>query len=171
MKKEKVDKILIALDFHPGSEKVAEVGFAMAKSLGAEVVLLHVKVQLVDYSLVYKKMGSLKLETVEELGLAAENFLKNSKHKLGEHLIKTLVKEGDFAVSILDAAKEMAIDLIVMGSNSTRWLEEIILGRVTNKVLQQSKIPLLIVPTRKNDSNNTFISLENSTQGIDATTL
>jgi len=33
-------------------------------------------------------------------------------------------------------------------------------------VLQQSKIPLLIVPTRKNDSNNTFISLENSVQGI-----
>lgn len=166
MKKEKVEKILIALDFQPSSEKVAEVGFALAKSLGAEVILLHVKVRVVDYSLVYKKMGSLKLETVEELGLAAENFLKNSKHKLGEQMIKTLVKEGDFAVSILDAAKEMAVDLIVMGSNSTRWLEEIILGRVTNKLLQQSKIPLLIVPTRKNDSSNTFISLENSAQGI-----
>jgi len=129
---------MIALDFHSSSKKVAEVGFALAKSLGAEVVLLHVKVQLVDYSLIYKTktIGSLKLETVEELRLAAENFLKNSKHKLGEHFVKTLVKEGDFAVSILDAAKEMAIDLIVMGSKSTRWLEEIILGRVTNKVLQ-----------------------------------
>lgn len=167
MKKEKVEKILIALDFQPSSEKVAEVGFALAKSLGAEVILLHVKVQVVNYALIYKTMGPLKLETVEELTLAAEHFLKNSKHKLGEHLVKTLVKEGDFAVSILDAAKEMAIDLIVMGSNSTRWLEEIVLGRVTNKVLQQSKIPLLIVPTRKNDSSNTFISLENSAQGID----
>jgi nucleotide-binding universal stress UspA family protein len=76
------------------------------------------------------------------------------------------VKEGDFAVSILDAAKEMAIDLIVMGSNSTRWLEEVILGRVTNKVLQQSKIPLLIVPTRKTDRNNTFISLASNAEGI-----
>lgn len=166
MKKNKSQKILIALDFHPTSEKVAEVGFAMAKSLGAEVVLLHVKVQLVDYSLVYKKMGSLKLETVEELGLAAENFLKNSKHKLGDHLMKTIVKEGDFAVSILDAAKEMDINLIVMGSNSTRWLEEIILGRVTNKVLQHSKIPILIVPTRKNDISNTFISLEDNIEVI-----
>ncbi|MBV5281833.1 MAG: universal stress protein [Paludibacter sp.] len=166
MKKNKVQKILIAMDFHPTSEKVAEVGFAMAKSLGAEVVLLHVKVRVVDYSLIYKKMGSLKLETVEELALAAEHFLKNSKHKLSEDLVKTLVKEGDFAISILDAAKEMAIDLIVMGSNRTRWLEEIVLGRVTNKVLQQSKIPILIAPTRKNDSSNTFISLEDNAQGI-----
>lgn len=154
------------MDFHPTSEKVAEVGFAMAKSLGAEVVLLHVKVRVVDYSLIYKTMGTLRLENVEELALAAEHFLKNSKHKLSEDLVKTVVKEGDFAVSILDAAKEMAIDLIVMGSNSTRWLEEIVLGRVTNKVLQQSKIPLLIVPTRKNDSSNTFISLEDNAQGI-----
>jgi len=166
MKKNKLQKILIAMDFHPTSEKVAEVGFAMAKSLGAEVVLLHVKVQVVDYSLIYKEMGSLRLETVEELALAAEHFLKNSKHRLSEDFVKTVVKEGDFAISILDAAKEMAIDLIVMGSNSTRWLEEIVLGRVTNKVLQQSKIPILIVPTRKNDSSNTFISLENSAQGI-----
>jgi len=162
IKKNKINKVLIALDFDPSSHKVAETGFAMAKAMDAKVILVHVKVHLVNYSLTYKKMGSIKLDNVEELALAAENFLKNSKHHLEDNLIQTLVKEGDFAVSILEAAKEMAVDLIVMGSHSNRWVEEIVMGRVTNKFLQQSRIPLLIIPTRKRDKSNTFISLGNN---------
>lgn len=159
MKANKINKVLIALDFDPSSHKVAETGFTMAKAMGAKVILLHVKVHLVNYTLTYKKLGSIKLENVEELALAAEAFLKNSKHQIEDNLIQTIVKEGDFAVSILEAAKEMAVDLIVMGSHSNRWVEEIVMGRVTNKILQQSRIPLLIIPTSNRDKKNTFISL------------
>ena len=35
-------KILIALDYNPTAQKVAEVGFSMAKSMNAKVLLLHV---------------------------------------------------------------------------------------------------------------------------------
>ena len=148
MKTNKIKRILIALDFDPSSQKVAVAGFNMAKEIGANVVLLHVKINLVNYSLTYKKLGSLRLESIEELELAAKNFLKNSKHNLEEHLIQTIVKEGNFAESIISSAKEMAIDTIVM-------------GRVTNEVLQQTRIPLLIIPTGEFDKMNTFISLDN----------
>jgi len=161
MKNRKIDKILIALDFDPSSVKVAEAGFNLAKAMDAKVVLLHVKIQLVNYSLTYKKLGALNLESIEDLEVAAQNFIENSKNNLDESLIRTIVKEGDFAVSILDAAKEMKVDVIVIGSHSTRWVEEIVQGRVTNRVLQQSKIPLLIIPTSKNDKTNTFISQVN----------
>jgi len=151
---------LIALDFDSSSQKVAEVGFKMAKTMGAKVVLFHVKNNLVNFSLTYKKMKSLRLNSVEDTNLAVQNFLKILKHQPGDNLIQTIVKEGDFAVSILDAAKEMAVDIIVMGSDNTKWVEEIVMGRVTNKVLQQSKIPLLIIPIGKRDKTNTFIFLE-----------
>lgn len=160
MKSKKVKKILIALDFHPTSHKVVETGLKMAKALGAKVVLLHVKVQLVNYALTYKKLGLLKLENLDEQTLAADNFLNNAKDKLELNQIQTIVKEGDFAVSVLEAAKELAIDIIVMGSHSTRWIEEIVLGRITNKILQKSNISLLIIPTRSQDKLNTYISLE-----------
>lgn len=35
-------KVLIALDYNPSAEKVAETGHRLAKSMDAEVVLLHV---------------------------------------------------------------------------------------------------------------------------------
>jgi phosphomannomutase len=43
-------KVLIALDYNPTAQKVAEAGFSMAKAMGAEVVLLHVVTDPVYYS-------------------------------------------------------------------------------------------------------------------------
>jgi nucleotide-binding universal stress UspA family protein len=45
----------------------------------------------------------------------------------------------------------MKADVIVIGSHSRKWLENIVMGSVTEKVLHHTSIPLLIVPTRKNN--------------------
>jgi nucleotide-binding universal stress UspA family protein len=135
----------------------------MAKAMDAEVVLLHVIINLVTYSLTYLKMDPLKLDSVEDLKQASQNFIEKSKRHLGDNMIQTIVKEGDFAASILNTANEMDVDIIVMGSHSTKWLEEIVMGRVTNEVLQQTNISLLIIPTRKQNRINTLISLDNQT--------
>ena len=37
-----IKKALIALDYDPTAKKIAEQGFGLAKTMGAEVVLLHV---------------------------------------------------------------------------------------------------------------------------------
>ena len=42
MKTIKMKKVLIALDYDPTAQKVAEVGFSLAKTMGAEIILLHV---------------------------------------------------------------------------------------------------------------------------------
>jgi nucleotide-binding universal stress UspA family protein len=45
----------------------------------------------------------------------------------------------------------MKADVIVIGSHSRKWLENIVMGSVTEKVLHHTSIPLLIVPTKKRD--------------------
>jgi nucleotide-binding universal stress UspA family protein len=42
MKTNKMEKVLIALDYDPTAQKVADTGFSLAKTMGAEVILLHV---------------------------------------------------------------------------------------------------------------------------------
>jgi len=153
-------RILIAVDFHPSSLKVIEAGLLMAKTMEAKVTLLYVKIKLVNYSLIYKKVGSIKLDSMTDLELAAHSFLEKSKHKIDENIIETIVKEGDFAEFVINTAKEMSVDMIVIGSHNSKWVDEIVMGRITNESLQQTSIPLLIIPTRKNDKRNTLISLE-----------
>ena len=145
----KINKVLIALDYDPTAKKVAEAGYAMAKAMGAEVILLHVVENLIAYSLSYLNMGPLQLDTVVELKDASQQFLNKTKLLLGDVTVQTVVREGDFANSIIEAVIEFDIDILVMGSLSKRWLEDIIMGSVTEQVMKKTPIPVFIVPTRK----------------------
>jgi nucleotide-binding universal stress UspA family protein len=155
----KMKKILIALDYDPTAKKVAEIGFDFAKTMGAEIVLLHVISDPVyysstDYSPImgftgYLDTDPLQLNAIEMLKTASLNFLDKTRIHLGDSTIQTVVEEGDFADSIVKTAKKLHIDMIILGSHSQKWLENIVMGSVTKEVLRQSEIPLLIIPTKK----------------------
>jgi nucleotide-binding universal stress UspA family protein len=159
-KPKEMKKVLIALDYNPTAQKVAEAGFAMAKSMKAEVILLHVIIDPAlyftsGYSPImgfngYLDIGPLQLDSIKRLKDASLQYLEKSKQHLGDKTIKTIVKDGDFADSILETAKELKADIIVLGSHSRKWLENIVMGSVTENVLHHTSIPLLIVPTKKN---------------------
>jgi len=159
MKIVKIKKVLIALDYNPTAQKVAEVGFSMAKAMNAEVILLHVisdseYYSSTEYSPImgfngYMNMAPLLFESITELKKSSQQFLDKSKHHLGDNTIQTLIEEGDCAESILNAAKHLHVDVIVMGSHSRRWLDAILMGSITEKVLHHTSIPLFIVPTKK----------------------
>lgn len=161
MKSDKMKKVLIALDYDPTAQKVAEVGFEMAKKMNAEITLLHVMSDPLYYSsagyspimgfIGYMDMGPMELDSVDILKKVSQEFLDKSKLHLGDKTIITLVKGGDYSETILDTAKELHADIIVMGSHSRKWLENIVMGSVTEKVLHHTPIPLFIIPTKKHN--------------------
>jgi nucleotide-binding universal stress UspA family protein len=161
MKTKEMKKVLIALDYDKSARKVAAAGYEMAKAMNAEVVLLHVISDPVYYSSVEYSpiMGltdslgvdPLKFDGTDRLKEVSQHFLDETKKHLGDETIQTRLKEGDFADSILAAAKEMHADVIVMGSHSRKWLENIVMGSVAEKVLRHTSVPLFIVPTKKRD--------------------
>jgi nucleotide-binding universal stress UspA family protein len=152
-------KILIALDYDASAQKVAEAGHSLAVAMNADVVLLHVIADPVYYtSTVYSPImgfgGFMDVDLMQPnimdlLEKTSLDFLNTTKIHLGDDTIKTMVTDGDFAVSILSVAKELNADIIVMGSHSRKWLENIVLGSVAEKVLHDTTIPLFIIPIKK----------------------
>jgi len=152
-------KILIALDYFSTAQQIADDGFALAKSMNAEVVLLHVVTDPVYYSSTayspimgfgsYSDIDLMQMEIDDGLKKASQDFLDDTKNHLNSVSIETMVEEGDVADSILESAKKIKADLIVMGSHSRKWLEEVIMGSVTAKVLHHTTIPVYIIPTKK----------------------
>ena len=67
---------------------------------------------------------------------------------MSDNKIKTIVKDGDFAETILNTAKDLDAEIIVMGTHSRRGLDKILMGSVAEKVLQHSSIPVFIIPTK-----------------------
>lgn len=154
-------KVLIAIDYNPTAQNIAETGYSLAKSMNAEITLLHVVADYtyyssLDYSPImgfdsFSNLGMLQTNTVTDLQSAAQEYLKKIKTHLGDPAIKTIVKDGDSGDAIIDAAKELNADVIVMGSHSRRGLEKILMGSVAEKVLRNSQIPLFIIPVVENE--------------------
>ncbi len=149
-------KILIALDYNPSAQKVAEEGHKLAKSMNAQAILLHVISDATYYSsLNYSPImgfgsfgNAIETNSDEELKRVAQNYLDKSKEHLNDNTIQTIVRSGVFSEAILNAAKELNVDIIVMGTHSRRGLDKILLGSVAENVLHHSPIPLFIIPTK-----------------------
>jgi len=152
-------KILIALDYDPTAQKVAEVGFSLGNIQHAEITLLNIIRNPAYYGSTmydpimgfagYTNLDFLSPDILEDLKKTSLHFLEKSRHHLGNDKIKILVKEGDAAETILETAKELKTDIIVMGSHSRRWLENILMGSITEHVLHHTTIPMFIIPTKK----------------------
>jgi nucleotide-binding universal stress UspA family protein len=155
-----MDKVLIALDYGPTAQKVAEAGFELAKSLHAQVILIHVIADPMYYTSTayspimgfggYMDIGTFQPDIMEGIHKSSNDFLQKTKSHLGDESIETIVVEGDAAEAILNKATEFKTDVIVLGTHSLKWLEAIVMGSVTESVLRLTTIPLFIIPTKKN---------------------
>ena len=154
-------KILIAIDYNPTAQRIAEEGYSLAKSMNAEVTLLHVVADYtyyssLDYSPIlgfdsFSNLGVLQTNTMVELQNAAQDYLNKMKKFLNDDAIKIVVKDGDTGDAIMGTVAESGIDIIVMGTHSRRGLEKILMGSVAENVLRRSTIPLFIIPVKKEE--------------------
>jgi nucleotide-binding universal stress UspA family protein len=154
-------KVLIAVDYDPAAQKIAEEGYALAKSMGAQAILLHVisdyfYYSSLDYSPIlgydsFSNLGALQTGTSEDLHKAAQNYLDATKKHLGDPGVESVIKEGDFGGIIIETSKELNVDVIVMGTHGRRGIDKILMGSVAEKVLRNSTIPMFIIPTKEEE--------------------
>tara|TARA_R100001369_G_scaffold14731_1_gene29433 strand:- start:2037 stop:2555 length:519 start_codon:yes stop_codon:yes gene_type:complete len=150
-------RILIAIDYHPTSEKVAETGYELAKQLGAEaeVCLLHAVAETRYYGMEYPSFLGYEGYTLavnDHLNTEIENIAKDFLKQAAVHLdekVTTHIAKGETASSILKYAKEWQADLIVMGTHSHSTLEKLFMGTEATKVLEKTEIPTFMVPVKK----------------------
>ena len=150
-------KVLIAIDYHPVSEKVAEAGYELAKSLNAEVCLLHVLDDVGFYGTQYPTfmgydgysgMGP-DIDLAMEMRNIAEEFVEKAKNHLNDERVSTHITEGETAKTILAYAEEWGANVLVMGTHSHSTLEKLLIGTVAEKILEKTKTPVYLVPVNK----------------------
>ena len=152
-----MNRVFIALDYNPTAQKVAEVGYSIAKAMGADCMLIHILSSPIIYTSVNYDpiMGFSGFEALENYQLNSEllsksafNYLEKVKKHLGDSNIEIVVKDGEFDFEIIKVATSYKADLIVMGSHSQQWLEKIFIGSTTEGIIQNSTIPTVVVPAK-----------------------
>ena len=150
-------KVIIALDYNPSAERVAEKGYEVAKAMGAEIMLVHVITEAAYYAYEYSPIMGFQskfrkdtLALVEDIRKEAEEYLAASVKHLGDTAIKSMVLDGNTTDAILKCAGEWQADLLVMGSHSHHGIDRLLGSDTATQVLKHAKLALLTIPTDEN---------------------
>ncbi|WP_189609654.1 universal stress protein [Saccharospirillum salsuginis] len=139
-------KILVPLDLNEGSfaDKAVVAARDLAQQFNAELFLLTVvpgfEMPLVATYFPEQAHQAMMTDAREAVEAEAETVLKGSG--VTYHC---LVKEGKPVEAIQTEARRLGVDLVVMASHKRRRLERVALGAVTNKVVAQSDVPVLVI--------------------------
>lgn len=138
------EKILLAFDGSKHSMKAAEYAIKLAQLDKAKVEILHVRATVYTYPnrTVFDRVAlenSLIEEADEIIAKGVELF------KEAGIPVTTKILPGDPADIIINEAESNNFKLIIIGSRGLNPVSRFLLGSVTNKILNYTHIPLLIV--------------------------
>ena len=140
-------RILVPTDGSDITGKAVDTAIALAKSVGAQLYTISAK-EPFPYSAIsemqptppqeffdaQERIATKRVQAVSELCAAADVPCQ-------AHTVEALHPWE----AIIDHAKRMECDLLVMASHGRRGVSALLLGSETQKVLTHSKIPVVVV--------------------------
>jgi len=140
--------ILLATDGSAASEHAAKLAVSMARTHGATLTALYV-----SDPYPYLGVGEVNPMGYQAYSAAAQQHAAQA-HAQVEALCKVdgpvielqarLVEDVAAASGIVESAKELGSDLIIMGSHGRTGIARLMLGSVATKVVAESSVPVLV---------------------------
>jgi universal stress protein A len=143
-------KLLVPIDFSEHSKKTIEYATKLAALTSASIKILHV-FQIPEYPAAFYEglyieheaikthVDKAKREASAQLSLIAEQIRAKGMEA------EPILRSGNPYEEIVNAAKEIGVDLIVIGSHGYAGLGRLLLGSTAERVLQYAPCPVLVV--------------------------
>jgi len=137
--------ILCPVDFSEHSERALGVALELAALTSAHLTIVHVVDAFLDAaSRASGNREALESQTQQEL---QDLFARiSSGRERDTRRLAIAVAVGDPAEEILKQSVECESDLIVIGTQGLEGAERLVFGSTTERVLRESKLPVLAVP-------------------------
>jgi nucleotide-binding universal stress UspA family protein len=142
--------ILVPIDFSDGTTAVLDEAERLAKAFDAKIWLIHVAAIVPDFD-TYELLGTVhaRLDLAEQLS-GDHRTLQTYERALRRRGLKAtaMLVSGTPARKILEEARRLEADLIVLGSHGHGALYGLLMGSVCQAVLRKALCPVVIVPSR-----------------------
>jgi len=139
------EKILVATDGSEHGYRAARVALELGKISGGKVTAIYVA----DTVKTSHLPDDMLLFSIRELLLKeGKEALKQVECLAQEKGVafESLVVEGNPGSEIIRSAEASGMDIIILGAVGRTGLDKFLLGSVAEKVVRNSKIPVLTVP-------------------------
>jgi len=146
----KLKRILVPIDFSDCSKKALQYALPLAKEHAAALTLLYVVPPAygageyggIDYA---QLEASMREGGEKELAKLAVDEVR------GEVSADALVRVGSPAVNIIEVARSLPADIIVISTHGRTGLNHVFLGSVTEHVVQRAPCPVFVVREREHE--------------------
>ncbi len=137
-------KVLLAFDGSNDALRAADYALKLAEGNKAEVVIITVREPMPHYS---SRVVYDRVELEKELQEKATRIISQAEDKFKDSGVNyvTKVVEGDPAEVICQVAGENQVTEIVMGCRGMNPVSRLLMGSVSNKVLNSSPCTVVIV--------------------------
>ena len=138
-------KILVPLDGSRLAEKVLPHAEALAKSEGAEIIIL--RVPALPAPGLFARSPALASAINKELEEEAETYVNDKIAYLEDEHIKAkgITKDGPVPDTILSVAEEAQADVIAMSTHGLTGAKRWLIGSVAEKVVHHAHIPVMLI--------------------------
>jgi universal stress protein A len=136
--------ILVPIDFSWPSKKALQYAIPFAQQFGARITLLFV----MEPPVYTGDIGYVPLEVDDAGSMLAisEKLAELAQQAMPPDLLaKTLVRTGRPFQEIVDAARELDTDLIVIATHGYTGLKHVFLGSTVERVVRHAPCPVLTV--------------------------
>jgi nucleotide-binding universal stress UspA family protein len=139
----KLNKVLVPVDFSAPSREALRYAVSLAKEPQATVMLLYV----VDLNLAGLDAPAEVPRLVEEMHTEGERHLAElaSEEVAGVCPVATIIRSGRPFHEIVEAARELKADLIVLATHGYTKLKHVLLGSTAERVVRHADCPVLVV--------------------------
>ncbi|MGE0444411.1 MAG: universal stress protein [Vicinamibacterales bacterium] len=143
-------RIICPIDFSESSRHALDHAVAIARWYGGAVTALHV-LQPIPYTDPLMA-GGLEY-TAADVERTERDLARFVDEEIGSVMpIEIAVLQGVPALVIVEQARLLDADLIVLGTHGRRGFERFMLGSVAERVLRKASCPVLTVPARTPDA-------------------
>lgn len=142
-------KALIPIDGSRYSMQTAEYGIKLAKAYGMEILAFYVIDETSVESLTHlsKEEPHMLQQNLRREGENCLNYLAELAADEGVKL-ETRIRTGTPHQAIVETARAENVDLIIIGKVGQRGPRRILIGSVTERVIESARCPVLVVRQR-----------------------
>ncbi|MEJ2644512.1 MAG: universal stress protein [Gammaproteobacteria bacterium] len=142
------ERILVAVDASPASERALQEAARLARVCNARLRVVHVADEVTlsaETSHAAEEFARKQLDAASAVLARAQQLAEQEGATVETRLLELDSLKGKIPELIVAQAGEWPADLVVMGTHGRRGLSHLLLGSVAEHVLRVSTTPLLLV--------------------------
>jgi len=147
--------LLLPTDGSELSRRAAEEGIRLAQALGAQVTTLHVTPLFRPTEVHAHAIMREAHDDEERSRVQAQKVLEKVTRvaRAAGVTCATVHRVSDRPADvIIDMARELGCDLVLMASHGLSGIRALVLGSVTSKVLTLARVPVLVFPPSSDEA-------------------